>query len=422
MTGIPDDRLLHVVMNGRVVGDIQRTGSRKMRLRYGDGMSARSTPLSVSMTGPSGRFRESVLVPWLDGLLPDRPETVRQWRRQFGIRNDDSTFALLRFIGEDVAGAAQFLRPERLNAVLGQAGSVEAVSSIRIADMLRRAQMDIPVTALPGPEGKFSLAGAQSKIALHRMDEGWANPSGAIPSTHIVKPAIPGMQDQDLVEAVTMRAARTLGLSAARTSIADFGDVRALVVSRYDRVQQDGGKWIRVHQEDMCQALGVPPFRKYENQGGPPAALVADLIGNVSSEAQEDNRHFAQALIFNWLVCGTDAHARNYSLLLSGSSVRLAPLYDLNSHLAYTDGASSELSMSIGGRFRAARITPDDWARHAGVLHVDSEWIGAEVARQARLLPAALREAASSADIARYDSAVIARLLDSANNWLSRWF
>src|SRR5690606_32948927 len=135
--------------------------------------------------------------PWLDGLLPDRPETLRQWRRRFKVADDTSTFALLRHVGEDVAGAAQFVRPDRLDTVLGGRGTLTALTDNDIAEMLRRAKADLPVNLDDSTTGKFSLAGAQAKIALHRTDGGWSDPSGAIPSTHIVKPAIPGMDDQD---------------------------------------------------------------------------------------------------------------------------------------------------------------------------------------------------------------------------------
>src|SRR5699024_2531009 len=103
----PADHVLQVVMDRQVVGDIQRTGRRSMRLRYNSSIK-RFTPLSVSMSDQSVRHREARLVPWLEGLLPDRPETLRQWRRRFAIADDLSAFALLRHVGEDVAGAAQF--------------------------------------------------------------------------------------------------------------------------------------------------------------------------------------------------------------------------------------------------------------------------------------------------------------------------
>lgn len=416
MSDLADDHLLHVVMNGHVIGDIQRSGGRRMRLRYAQ-PTGQVAPLSVSMPATTGRYRERVLAPWLEGLLPDRPETLRQWRRQFGVV-EGGPFALLRHVGEDVAGAAQFVRPDRLDAVVRGHGELRDVSASDVAEMLRRAKADLPVSLDGSAAGKFSLAGAQAKIALHRTPHGWSDPSGDIPSTHIVKPAIPGMEDQDLVEHVTMRAAAALGLRVAHSRIEQFDDHRAIVVTRYDRAQRRDGTWSRIHQEDMCQALGVWPSRKYENQGGPGAATIADLIHqHQAARDRGDNQRFAQALVFNWLICGTDAHARNYSLLLSGTDVRLAPLYDLNSHLAYSDGAGIDLSMGVLGTFRASAVTVGDWARFAPSLHVDPAWMRREVSRQSEAIVDAMTDAALADELRDSGSPVLDRLLVNIAAW-----
>lgn len=417
-----NEHQLHVVMNGRVIGDVQRTGKRRMRLRYSESPSPTVTPLSVSMPGPTGRYRESVLDPWLSGLLPDRPETLRQWRRQFGISNESDAYSLVRHVGEDLAGAAQFVRPERLEAVLERPGHLNPLTGPRIAEMLRRAKADLPTSDMDNGQGKFSLAGAQAKIAIHRAEDGWCDPSGSVPSTHIIKPAIPGMTDQDLVEAVTIRTASNLNLGVARCSVEEFADERAIVVERYDRIRQSDGRWIRVHQEDMCQALGIWPGRKYESQGGPGAGTLADLIRRESRQPSDDMHRLARALIFTWLVCGTDGHARNYSLLLSGQTVRLAPLYDLNSHLAYSDGSGNNLSMSVGGVFHAERITVDDWVRFAPALGIEPDWLRNEIDRQRKSLLDAMTAAAASTDIAIYDSPTIHRLLSNTADWLEHRF
>ncbi|MPY85844.1 MAG: hypothetical protein GEV00_21720 [Actinophytocola sp.] len=185
-------------------------------------------------------------------------------------------------------------------------------------------------------------------------------------------------------------------------------------------MQRSNGRWQRVHQEDMCQALTVWPNRKYESQGGPGATTIADLIYRTSSKPEQDARRFAQALVFNWLTCGTDGHARNYSLLLSGEDIRLAPLYDLNSHLAYSDGTGNDLSMGVNGRFRAAGLSVDDWARFATTLRVDPDWLRNEITRQSDGLLDAMARATKSDDIARYDSAAVARLLTNTEAWVER--
>src|SRR5690606_38267992 len=127
------------------------------------------TPLSVSMPGTADRHRETVLEPWLSSLLPDRPETLRLWRRQVRL-TDESVFSLLRHVGEDVAGAAQLVRPERLDAVLNTPGDLNPLDDGQIAEMLRRALANLPLSPAETDQGKFSLAGAQAKIALNRTD------------------------------------------------------------------------------------------------------------------------------------------------------------------------------------------------------------------------------------------------------------
>ena len=125
------------------------------------------------------------------------------------------------------------------------------------------------------------------------------------------------------------RLARTAGLIVPNSTVQHFGDEIAIVVERYDRVRS-GGRWSRIHQEDMCQALGLHPTGKYESDGEPEYARLQNCCVNNRAIPEEDVQSFVDATAFNWLIAGTDAHAKNYALLLGGSgAVRLAPLYDL---------------------------------------------------------------------------------------------
>lgn len=144
-----------------------------------------------------------------------------------------------------------------------------------------------------------------------------------------MKPAIGGLDDFDINEHLCLAAARRMGLIAAKTSIRTFEAERALVVERFDRIIEDSGAVVRVHQEDLCQALSVHPDRKYEVDGGPGAEQLGRLIREVAGD--RDVARFFDALVYSWLVLATDGHAKNYSLLLSGHQVRLAPLYDVAS-------------------------------------------------------------------------------------------
>jgi len=87
----------------------------------------------------------------------------------------------------------------------------------------------------PDTAQRFSLAGAQPKIALHRGPAGWARPLGSTPTTHILKPTPGTYRRLDLVEHLTMRAATHLGLTVAGSELTQFGGIHAFVTARYDR-------------------------------------------------------------------------------------------------------------------------------------------------------------------------------------------
>lgn len=382
------DNNLLVVMGGEVVGDIAVKG-KGGRLLYD---RSASTPLSISMPLKPARHRDDVLIPWLRNLLPDRETVLMQWRRTFGVRTANP-IDLLHHVGEDVAGAAQFIRQERMpDATVWR--PARTLSDNEVGDMLRRSQAAIPEIDQSTLTGKFSLAGMQAKIALQRLDNGrWALPEGINPTTHILKPAIASLQDQHVNEYLTMTAPRLVNLAVATTEVAVIDAVPVVVVERYDRYRM-GDRWQRAHQEDLLQALGFPPERKYESQGGPNARAVADVIRQATGR-DEGVKAFISGLVFNWLTIGTDAHAKNYSLLLDRGEARLAPLYDLNSDLYYGDGGPRGLSMSIGTEFKADKVAWSDWSTLARDVNVEAEWVAGEIRRQVAVLPDAFSDAAS---------------------------
>ena len=171
------------------------------------------------------------------------------------------------------------------------------------------------------------------------------------------------MKDFDVVEQLTMGAARMLGLDVAESYITTFGTVSTFVTKRYDRAQVDG-QWIRLHQEDLCQALGVTPAKKYQRiDDGPGVNDVARLIERfpVLTDRRAVARDFFAAFVFNVVIGGTDAHAKNYSLLLDGENVRLAPLYDLATFAPYrSEGQVVLLPMSVNGKYRSDSISSQD--------------------------------------------------------------
>ncbi len=249
---------LHALMNGEHLGVVDGQG-RQLRFRYDQDLDpAEAVPLSLSMPLSRARHRGPVVSRWLTGLLPDRETVLMRWRAQFGL-TDLHPESLVAHIGEDVAGACQFVREDRLDSVLSRSGSLAPLADGDIAGIARAAKQDSLPYDAETSTGRFSLAGAQVKFALQRIGEDkWALPSGAEPSTHIFKPAIPGLEDQDVTEVVSMRTAAAVGLPTAHAFIADFAGERVIAVERYDRVFADG-RWWRVHQEDLCQATGRRP-------------------------------------------------------------------------------------------------------------------------------------------------------------------
>ena len=233
------------------------------------------------------------------------------------------------------------------------------------------------------------MAGAQPKTALLFERRRWGVPSGRVPTTHILKPPTGEWDGHAENEHFSLRLARAAGLIVPNSTVQHFGDEIAIVVERYDRVGS-GGRWSRIHQEDMCQALGLHPTSKYESDGGPGVRTIAELLREQSSNPEEDVQSFVDAIAFNWLIAGTDAHAKNYALLLGGSgAVRLAPLYDLASILPYqaVNLQKAKLAMKIGGEYRLRNIRLRYWKRFATDLRLDEAWLMGRIRTMAGCVP-----------------------------------
>jgi serine/threonine-protein kinase HipA len=404
-------------MGGQLVGTLDAADRRSLRLTYDPdyAVGPGSTPLSVSMPLRVSPYLHATIHPYLWGLLPDNDQVLERWAREFGCSPTDVA-GLLRGVGGDVAGAAQYVAPDA-SPEESLPGDVEWLSDDDIAQFLRDLRRDT-TTWRPHPEGRWSLAGAQAKIALlyDQSADRWGVPSGATPTTHIVKPAIGGLDDFDINEHLCLSAARRAGLIAATTSIRTFGGEREIVVERYDRIIDDSGAVVRVHQEDLCQALSVHPDRKYEVDGGPGAEQLGRLIREVAGD--RDVARFFDALVYNWLVLATDGHAKNYSLLLSGHQVRLAPLYDIASALPHLDHPrKAQMAQKIGGEHRPSFIQRRHWERMARSLGLGSDEAYARITALAERLPDALGDAASGSHLTVGEQRIADTIRDQISSW-----
>lgn len=348
-------------------------------------------------------------------------QTFSRWGRDFGV-SVATPFGLLGTpVGHDCAGAVQFCRPGEVTDLVDRPGDVTWLTEADVAARLRTLRTDSTSWLGPGFAGQFSLGGAQAKTALRAAatdtdgGERWGVPTGSVPTTHILKPAMAGYEAQHINEHLCLAAANDLGLRAAITRIETFEDESAIVVERFDRTTR-GGALVRVHQEDLCQALSVPPANKYQSDGGPTPGQIAELIRSTipAPEAEIDVWRFVEALAFNWLVAGTDAHAKNYSLLLAGAQVRLAPLYDIASILPYDDsgGHRIKLAMKVGDDYKLHRTDRRGaWEHAADELKLDRERLVARVLDLAERTPEAFANAASSGAVAKLATDLPERLV-----------
>ncbi|MCB1062909.1 MAG: HipA domain-containing protein, partial [Verrucomicrobiae bacterium] len=223
----------------------------------------------------------------------------------------------------------------------------------------------------------------------------WGMPKGATPTTHILKPNTGGFAAYELNEHFCLRLAGRIGLASAKSWTKIIAGIPVIIVERFDRVRRPD-RVLRVHQEDMCQALARMPDRKYQSEGGPSTQEIFNLIRNHSAQPQEDVLRFLDAMIFNFLIGGTDAHAKNFGFLLAGGGqVRLTRLYDLSSSLPYPKEIpplKARLAMKIGGQYFLYRIGPKEWEKAAAEWKLDRDMVVGRLLEHTLRLPEAAIE------------------------------
>lgn len=370
-------RELIAILDSHIIGRVTSNARGRLAFTYDEKWRSapNAYPLSISIPLALTEHPHRIIESFLWGLLPDNQAILDGWARKFQV-SARNAFALISAVGEDCAGAVQFVRPERLDAVLqATPHEIEWLDEPAIADRLRLLREDESAWRIPRDTGQFSLAGAQPKTALLLEGGRWGVPSGRVPTTHILKPPSVHFHGHVENEHFCLELARAIGLPVADSRIMRFKDELAIVVQRYDRVRTPAGLR-RVHQEDVCQALGILPTRKYQNEGGPGIRDIVELLNTYSSDSAQDIGTFLDAIAYNWLIAGTDAHAKNYALLIGAQSrIRLAPLYDVASILPYPefDTQRIKLSMKIGGEYRLRDIGPHQWRKLAAEVRLDPD-------------------------------------------------
>lgn len=319
-----------------------------------------ATALSQSLPLQAQPFDDHQTRPFFAGLLPEG-QMRRLIARQFQVSGQND-FALLDHIGGECAGAVTFLEPGYASPRIGAVDDVEWLGDDRLLallDELPRRPM------LAGDDGlRLSLAGAQDKLPVVFDGRRFGLPRNGAPSSHILKPPIHAVEDSVANEGFCMLLAEAMGLRPAQARIHQVRGRSFLLVERYDRALNDAGLRQRLHQEDFCQALGVAPEMKYQNEGGPDLGQCFALLRGVTRPSAPQVLRLLDGVIFNALIGNHDAHGKNFSLLYGGKSPVLAPFYDLLSTAIYPT-LTPRMAMKIGSKYKFSEVEARHWEQFA---------------------------------------------------------
>jgi serine/threonine-protein kinase HipA len=347
--------------------------------------------LSCSLPLQSDAFTDTQTRPFFAGLLPEG-QLRRLIAQQFQVSGQND-FALLGHVGGECAGAVTFLRPGQTLRAPAVQDDVEWLSDealLAVLDELPSRPM------LAGKDGlRLSLAGAQDKLpvvvegALDTIRIGL--PRFGTPSSHILKPAIAAVQGSVINEGFCMALAETLQFKPAPAQIHTVQGREFLLVTRYDRVLNNLQHRQRLHQEDFCQALGVVPELKYQNEGGPTLAQCFELLRRATRPSALQVLRLLDAVIFNALIGNHDAHAKNFSLLYLGKTAVLAPFYDLLCTAIYPK-LTSKMAMKLGSKYKFSEAQASHWDQLAQEAGLAKSLTRKRVLALAKQLPVAARQ------------------------------
>ena len=320
-------------------------------------------PLSLQLPLQAEAFSDDRARPFFANLLPES-ELRRVIARKLGF-SEQNDFALLEAIGGECAGAVSLLPDD-----------VQPNNASSEYRLLTDSELNTLVEEMPskpmlaGEAGmRLSLAGAQNKLPVFFDGQQISLPMGGVPSNHILKPPIAGISHTVENEIFCMRLAGQLGLPVPAVQILQKAQPLYLI-SRYDRESDTKNGLQRIHQEDFCQALRVPPDAKYEAEGGPGLGACFNLLREHSIQPAADISVLLDWVIFNYFVGNADAHAKNVSLLLTDKGPRLAPLYDLMCTAVYPQLAE-RMAMKVGTENRPDWIIERRWQAFAEEVSIN---------------------------------------------------
>lgn len=351
---------LRVYQNNKFVGQLLKEPSGAIQFKYDNAWltAKQAYPVSLSLPLREDAYKGESVVAVFENLLPDSNTLRNRVAEKVGANGIDA-YSLLTAIGRDCVGALQFIAADDDQTIVdtakidGQPIGEEAIEAL--LNNLAQA----PLGLNKDEDFRISVAGAQEKTALLWYGEQWLKPRGTTPTTHIFKTQIGKLPNGiDLSNSVEnefycLKLVQAFGIPVNHVEIQTFGKTKSLVIERFDRHWTNNGRLLRLPQEDCCQALSVPPAKKYQNEGGPGIIEIIDLLKG-SDTPELDQRRFFKAQILFWLLGATDGHAKNFSVFLKpGGGFEMTPLYDVltaqpSVDLRQIDRNQMKLAMRVG--------------------------------------------------------------------------
>jgi len=356
---------LSVYYHGESIGTLNINKGHRYTFSYSEEwlQNENAIPISISLPLNPGEFDEDKSMSFFSNLLPE--STIRtELAKQFRLSEKDS-YGLLEIIGGECAGAISILPSE---IEFDRGGEYEEIQNEQLSELLDNIS-NKPLLA--ADEGiRLSLAGAQDKLPLYYEGDTFFLPKGNYASTHIIKTPISDDYPYSVInEAFCMHLAKELGLPVPEVTVIRDTHEPFYLIKRYDRFPDEDGNIVRLHQEDFCQALGVSPEEKYEENGGPSLLDCFNLVSEYSINPAVDKQHLLKWVMFNLLIGNADSHAKNLSFLYNEDQVSLSPFYDLLCTKIYPR-LNEKLSMKIGKRSDVRYLSIHDWKKLAEIIGV----------------------------------------------------
>ncbi|MDN4573805.1 toxin HipA [Pandoraea cepalis] len=361
--------------------------------------------LSASLPLQAEPFDDHKTRPFFAGLLPEG-QMRRLIAQQFQVSGQND-FALLDHIGGECAGAVTFLEPGQALRPPARNDDVQWLSDQEVVAILD----ELPLRPmLAGKDGlRLSLAGAQDKLPVVLDGVRLGLPLNGTPSSHILKPAIHSVEDSVMNEGFCMALAEAMQLKPAKSRVHRVLGRSFLLVERFDRMIDVKGRRQRLHQEDFCQALGVVPEMKYQNEGGPDLAQCFELVRHATRPSAPQILRLLDGVIFNALIGNHDAHAKNFSLLYSGKAPVLAPFYDMLSTAVYPT-LTPKMAMKVGSKYKFSEVQARHWDQFAESVGMTKAQAKRRILELARSLPTTARKLQSAPGLGFADNAVVERI------------